>query len=122
MASLQERLDAAFGSLATGLPSSSETAQEASRSAWKPSAQQVFRSGPIDDANSSDDEEYEEKRRREALPGLAISLLEEDLPDQEGFRCVSAVAVPPVLALAPEITALLPSVQAIHRLLPPAGC
>ncbi|KAI3438062.1 hypothetical protein D9Q98_000505 [Chlorella vulgaris] len=86
MASLQERLDAAFGSLATGLPSSSETAQEASRSAWKPSAQQVFRSGPIDDANSSDDEEYEEKRRREALPGLAISLLEEDLPDQEGFR------------------------------------
>lgn len=60
MANLQERLDKAFGALnpITDQP------------AWKPSAQQIFRSGiPRDDAGASSDEEYEEKQRRESVPG-----------------------------------------------------
>jgi hypothetical protein len=60
MANLQERLDKAFGAL------NSITDQPA----WKPSAQQIFRSGaPPDDVAASSDEEYEEKQRRESVPG-----------------------------------------------------
>ncbi|KAI7835900.1 hypothetical protein COHA_010203 [Chlorella ohadii] len=76
MAGLQQRLDAAFGALGAG----------AEAPAWKPSQQQIFRSGaPVNDGNSSD-EEYEERQRRETVPGLAQSLVEEDAPDAEGFR------------------------------------
>jgi len=61
MAGLQQRLDAAFGALGAG----------AEAPAWKPSQQQIFRSGaPVNDGNSSD-EEYEERQRRETVPGAA---------------------------------------------------
>lgn len=60
MASLQDRLQAVFGSLG---PASDTSA------AWKPAQQQVFRSGAIDDAGNSSDEEYEERQRRETVPG-----------------------------------------------------
>lgn len=76
MAGLQQRLDAAFGALGGG----------GEAPAWKPSQQQIFRSGaPVNGGNSSD-EEYEERQRRETMPGLAQSLVEEDAPDAEGFR------------------------------------
>jgi hypothetical protein len=65
MANLQERLDKAFGAL------NSITDQPA----WKPSAQQIFRSGaPPDDVAASSDEEYEEKQRRESVPGKCSRL------------------------------------------------
>ncbi len=65
MGSLQDRLQAVFGSLGRD----SETA-----AAWKPAQQQVFRSGAIDDAGNSSDEEYEERRRRETMPGAFLLL------------------------------------------------
>lgn len=59
MAGLQQRLDAAFGALGGG----------GEAPAWKPSQQQIFRSGaPVNGGNSSD-EEYEERQRRETMPG-----------------------------------------------------
>lgn len=57
MASLQARLEATFGSLASS-----------QQPAWTPTEQQVFRAGAVQDRNSSD-EEWEEKTRREAVPG-----------------------------------------------------
>ncbi|KAL4452163.1 hypothetical protein ABPG75_007825 [Micractinium tetrahymenae] len=77
MASLQDRLQAVFGALG----SASDTA-----AAWKPAQQQVFRSGAVDDNGNSSDEEYEERQRRETVPGLAQALVDEDEPDEEGFR------------------------------------
>jgi hypothetical protein len=81
MASLQDRLDKAFGALA---PSTGH------QPIWRPTTEQVFKvGGPADAGNSTDeDEEYQEKQRRETLPGLAQELAEEDVPDEEGFRCV----------------------------------
>ena len=57
--SLQDRLDQAFGSLAHD-----------QAPAWKPTSQNICRSGPITaDAAGSSDEEFEERRRREIIPG-----------------------------------------------------
>ena len=102
MADLQSRLDKAFGAL-DALGSSQQPA-------WRPAERQVFRSGAPRDGNSSD-EEYEERQRRESVPGLAQSLVEEDTPDAEGFRCAglgsaSCGAAPPA-ALARHLRSQL---------------
>jgi len=60
MASLQDRLEKAFGALT----------RPDDQPAWKPSQQQIFRSGAgVADADGSSDEEYRERQRREAVPG-----------------------------------------------------
>lgn len=69
--------------------------------------------------------------------GLAQSLVEEDAPDAEGFRCGPAAAAggcccccccfqprpspPPCITFEPSITTH-PANQAIYRLLPCPGC
>lgn len=76
MAGLQQRLDAAFGALAGG----------GEAPAWKPSQQQIFRSGaPVNDGNSSD-EEYEERQRRETMPG--VQDVDEDWVDEGWASCM----------------------------------
>ena len=67
MEGLQARLDAAFGAL---------TQPKQGQPAWRPSQEQVFRTGAgIQDDGASSDEEYEEKMRRESVPGALSSLL-----------------------------------------------
>ena len=68
--SLQDRLDQAFGAL-------QHDAEQPP--AWKPSSQQIFRSGlPIPDAaGASSDEEYEELQRRTVVPGACPSDLQD---------------------------------------------
>ena len=64
MATLQDRLQKAFGALGEG--------QEAP--AWRPASTTVFRAGGrAEDAGNSSEEEYEERQRREAVPGAHAS-------------------------------------------------